>query len=229
MHVMTVGFPESLDVYVDALAKCSFSLVLLAMYGLLREKRLREYSSGFPQILLYVFILTLVCFSANFLGATITLSLRIETLALLLKAASVGFFEELLFRGIAFNWLFYVLKNAKYGLIWAIIVSSLLFGFAHVFNQHGSVEEKFIQIGYGIATGVMFASLLFCTRTLLLPIILHTTNNLLAYTLLQPPNISLRIVALIISSLAALIVIIIILRQLNTQQMIPLHREKVES
>lgn len=88
---------------------------------------------------------------------------RINALDIMLFALyclSVGLFEEFVFRGILFSVLASYFPDNKKGLIETFIVSSLIFGGAHLFNLN------VLQAGYSILTGGLFAFVLIKTKNL---------------------------------------------------------------
>ena len=78
-----------------------------------------------------------------------------------------AFSEEFLFRGYLQNAFEYDFSPAK-----SIIITSLLFGIIHM-NPIGFVSLTFIGLFLGVSA--------YASRTLWLPIIIHFTNNLIAY------------------------------------------------
>ncbi len=88
-------------------------------------------------------------------------------------------FEELIFRGVVFLLLAERLPNSKKGLFLAVLISSLIFGFSHLLNifTGANVASTFLQIGYSILTGGMFAFALIKTKNILFSILLHAVYN----------------------------------------------------
>lgn len=80
-----------------------------------------------------------------------------------------GFREELLFRGIFFRWI------EEFGGTWlALIVTSALFGFAHLFNPNATWFSSF---AIALEAGVLLGGAYMLTRSLWLPIALHAAWN----------------------------------------------------
>lgn len=90
-------------------------------------------------------------------------------LLIILVSIVAPIFEEIIFRGIILEQL-----DRRYGMIKAIIVSSLLFGIVHL-NIHQGVNAFFI----GIVAGFIYIK----TNSLLLSMFLHFVNNSLAIIL----------------------------------------------
>ena len=80
-----------------------------------------------------------------------------------------GFREELLFRGIFFRWI------EEFGGSWAaLIVTSALFGLAHIFNPNAT---WFSSLAIAVEAGVLLGAAYMVTRSLWLPIGLHAAWN----------------------------------------------------
>ncbi len=92
----------------------------------------------------------------------------LSLVAFLVAFVLVGFKEELLVRG-------YLLQNVEDGLgtIWAVVLTSLLFGALHLANPDASLIAA---AGIAVA-GVLFAVCYLVTRSLWLPIGLHFAWN----------------------------------------------------
>ena len=77
--------------------------------------------------------------------------------------------EELVFRGILFRWL------EEWGGSWvALLVTSILFGCAHLLNPHAS---PIAALGIALEAGVMLGAAYMLTRSLWLPMGLHAAWN----------------------------------------------------
>lgn len=102
----------------------------------------------------------------------------------------VGIFEETVFRGLLFG-----LIERRVGTGWALNISSVLFGLAHLGNPDGIplscklMRALAVAVGAGLALGGAYL----WTRRLWMPIALHAGWNFLAFTLsngLNLPNVS---------------------------------------
>jgi membrane protease YdiL (CAAX protease family) len=80
-----------------------------------------------------------------------------------------GFMEELMFRGILFRWI------EEFGGSWlALLLSSALFGFAHIWNPgSGVIATSFVAVEAGVLLGGAYM----LTRNLWLPMGLHAAWN----------------------------------------------------
>ena len=89
---------------------------------------------------------------------------------------STGFFEEILFRGIAFNLINKKFGSAKKGFYFSVLISNFIFGAAHIVHLlDGSVPLiNFInQMFYAFVIGIVFSALYLRCNTLLIPILIH--------------------------------------------------------
>ena len=88
---------------------------------------------------------------------------------------AVGLFEECIFRGIIFSVLASCFSYDKKGLWKTYIVSSVLFGAAHLFN--GFSVATILQIGYSTLTGGLFAFVLLKTKNIFCCAFVHALYN----------------------------------------------------
>lgn len=89
--------------------------------------------------------------------------------ALLASAIFPAINEEMLFRGILFRWI------EEFGGSWlALLVTSALFGAAHLLNPHAS---PIAAVGIAFEAGVMLGAAYMLTRSLWLPMGLHAAWN----------------------------------------------------
>lgn len=97
-------------------------------------------------------------------GGTATLLVTIVTVAIL-----PGVTEEILFRGILFRFL------EQFGGSWfALAVTSALFGVVHIFNPNATALSSF---AIAVEAGVLFGGAYMLTRSLWVPIGLHSAWN----------------------------------------------------
>lgn len=97
----------------------------------------------------------------------------------LIECLSVGFFEEILFRGILLIILIQSFNHHKYGTVYAIFLSSAIFGVFHIVNlwNGASVLNTILQIGYSFLVSMMWAVMFLKTKNIWLTMILHATFN----------------------------------------------------
>ena len=83
----------------------------------------------------------------------------------------VGLFEELIFRGAVFSLLASIFSRDRKGLWLTYVVSSVVFALAHIFNGN------FLQVGYTLLTGGLFAFVLIKTKNVLCCAFVHALYN----------------------------------------------------
>lgn len=88
-----------------------------------------------------------------------------------LQCLLIGLFEELIFRGAIFSLLAGVFSKDRKGLWLTYVTSSVVFGFAHIFSGN------FLQVGYTVLTGGLFAFVLIKTKNVLCCAFIHALYN----------------------------------------------------
>ncbi len=83
----------------------------------------------------------------------------------------VGLFEECIFRGVLFSLVASYLPQNKKGLFWTFVISSVIFGLAHLFGGNP------LQALYTVLTGGLFAFVLIKTKNLLCCALVHGVYN----------------------------------------------------
>ncbi|MEY9977852.1 lysostaphin resistance A-like protein [Lysinibacillus sp. RC79] len=98
-------------------------------------------------------------------------------LILFLFVIAVGFYEELIFRGLIFKYL-----SAK-GLKVAILGSSILFGIGHLANLASGADllMTLLQITYAFLFGLVCAEIVAKTKSIIFPIVWHATHDFFAF------------------------------------------------
>ncbi|MDR0888633.1 MAG: CPBP family intramembrane metalloprotease [Coriobacteriales bacterium] len=100
----------------------------------------------------------------------------------------IGLFEESMFRGVIFNALLSRMGGTRRGIVWAAIITSVVFGFAHIMvsvlsGQVNDISTAVQAIGKTISTA-MFAFLLSAvylkTRNILGVALIHGINDFLS-------------------------------------------------
>lgn len=97
----------------------------------------------------------------------------------LIECLSVGFFEEIVFRGIILMLLLKKLEHHKNGVLLSILFSSAIFGLSHIINFYSGLSfgDTMLQIGYSFLVGMLWAVMFLKTGNLWLTMILHATFN----------------------------------------------------
>ena len=96
-----------------------------------------------------------------------------------IESFSIGFFEEIIFRGVILVVLLQRLPKTRKGAFLAVVISSAIFGIIHLFNilAGASIGSTLLQVGYSFLMGMMWAVVFIKTKNIWMPIILHTTYN----------------------------------------------------
>jgi membrane protease YdiL (CAAX protease family) len=95
--------------------------------------------------------------------------------ALLVIAVLPAIFEEIIFRGIVFSVLADRFSKNKKGFLKTYVISSVIFGLAHLFN--GFSFGTVLQVGYTVLTGGLFAFCLIMTKNILCCALVHGIYN----------------------------------------------------
>lgn len=107
-------------------------------------------------------------------GGTADLIMDLITVAIL-----PGFMEEVLFRGILFRWI------EEFAGSWAaLLVTSALFGLAHIYNPNATWFSSF---AIAVEAGLLLGGAYMLTRSLWMPIGLHASWNFTQGTLFDVP------------------------------------------
>ena len=96
-----------------------------------------------------------------------------------LVCLSVGFFEEMAFRGCIFTVVLQRMKKNRLGVFLAIVISSVIFGLVHLVNlfSGGSAIGVILQTGYSFLIGGMCAVILVKTKNIWYCVVLHGVYN----------------------------------------------------
>lgn len=134
-------------------------------------------NQGKVRILTTIFLSILLLFLSARLGnlsSVLKLSI-IKILSATILALMAGVIEELLFRGLFFNMFVVIFEKNKYFLIWASLLSSVLFGLIHLVNlTHQPLKSTVGQIMFAITLGLILSYCRMITNNVILGIIIHT-------------------------------------------------------
>jgi len=100
-------------------------------------------------------------------------------IAVLHPFLGTGVFEEVLVRGLILKILLLKMGQTKKGIINACLISSAIFGIAHIVNiiVVGELLPVITQVVYATFIGVFYAALFLRTKTLWIPILFHGLTN----------------------------------------------------
>ena len=103
----------------------------------------------------------------------------VDVCLFVLYCICIGLFEEAVFRGVVFSVIAGYFSKDKEGLIKALVVSSFIFGLAHLFNLFygAGFLGTLLQVFYTTLTGGLFAFVFIKTKNILVPAFLHAVYN----------------------------------------------------
>jgi membrane protease YdiL (CAAX protease family) len=144
-------------------------------FGFKAENLLKGLLYSLPIILggIYTFILSYF----NVRNSRLITPHTFRVVSFIFQMLSIGLLEEVLCRGIILNMLRSKLKNRKNGTLLAIIISSLMFGFAHLINLINRPELLWgiiAQIFYSTIMGMCSAIIYIKFNNILVVIIEHS-------------------------------------------------------
>jgi uncharacterized protein len=182
--------PKELYFFAVSTFDCGLAMLLMFLFGRFFDKKsflsygfggctagsaVREVLVGALVAALMVSTVMLILFlSGSYKVSSLAWSNDLITYLPFLLMAAMR--EEVIFRG-------YVLQTLQksYGSIWAIVISSLLFGFLHLLNFDSKVSllaQLYSCLCLSIDAGLVFAVAYFVKRRLWFPFGLHVTWNI---------------------------------------------------
>ena len=137
-----------------------------------------------------------------------------------IECLSVGFFEEILFRGIVLIFLVQSFSHMKGGIFLSVFVSSLIFGLFHIINffDGATLSSTLLQMGYSFLMGMLWATLYLKTGNIWFIMILHALYNFFGQVLFYLGTVNGRFdeitvtITMLIGMLAAIQVIVLLKR-----------------
>ena len=91
-----------------------------------------------------------------------------------LSCLSIGILEETCFRGCVLPLVAYKFEKSKKGMFWSVVVSSAIFGGAHLVNLFGGFSAGvFLQVGYSFLIGAICSVALLVSGNIYVPILIH--------------------------------------------------------
>ncbi len=110
--------------------------------------------------------------------------------AYLAYCISVGFYEELIFRGIILPLCIILLKKAKNGIFWAVVLASAIFSLSHIVNLFSGmgIGAVALQLGYTFLIGGMCAICTLKVKNIFPAVVLHTIYDIGGLALLKIGN-----------------------------------------
>lgn len=175
--INTEPFPF-FDEGLKTLFLCSFSVIFYWVYVSLFEGRPvseLSYGSLLSQTALGLFLglvfISIIMLIISLLGSYKISGLNPERLLapIILMAIQAGILEEILTRGVLFR-----IVEDGLGTWLSVLISALIFGFLHIWNQNATVFSSF---SIAITAGVILALFYVLTRKLWVPIGIHIAWN----------------------------------------------------
>ena len=103
--------------------------------------------------------------------------------SIIFQMIGVAFFEEILFRGILINTILYRFSKNKRSIYYAIIISSAVFGLAHLsnlINRPSVLAGVISQVVYATTIGILYSIIYIKYRNIWSVIIIHSLFNLIS-------------------------------------------------
>jgi uncharacterized protein len=174
-------YTELNEDFISLIAAISAAATALATYIYLfkfyEKRKIEELSISFfwrnsvTGFVTGFFILSVVIL-VMYIGKSYTF-LSLNPISFLIPALAIGIsssvFEEILFRGIIFR-----ITEEKLGSVWALIISSSIFGFAHIANPNSTI---FSAVAITIEAGLLLGAAYIYSKNLWLPIFIHFAWN----------------------------------------------------
>ena len=183
-----IGFEKIVTVFIGLLLSLTLILFfkrnnLFETYGLCKP-------NIHPKKFLYYIPCAIIVTINIWFGVTLNYT-PIETVLYIITMFSVGFLEEIIFRGLLFN------TMKKDNLKIAILVSSLTFGIGHIVNLfNGSGAEllpNILQVIYATSAGFVFVMLYHKSNSLIICILVHAIFNSLSAFGVEYDSVELQI------------------------------------
>jgi membrane protease YdiL (CAAX protease family) len=101
----------------------------------------------------------------------------VRIILLIIFTINIGINEELYFRGI-------IMSLYKNNIIKSIIVSSMLFGIAHITNAFDNTHFLYIifKIMFTLVLGIIYAEITIITKSIIPGVIIHAIHDFIAMT-----------------------------------------------
>lgn len=157
------------------------------------------------------FVAVLFIIAAMWYLTTFDFKINVDSLTEIIMDLGAGTFEEIWFRGILLYALVRILKNHKYGILLALIISAVVFGSVHLLNSGASTKELMLNALSAGAGGLLLGSVYLKSKNLILPMFLHFIQDFsLAFfkpTFINQTTFTATILQVVLYLIAALILI----------------------
>lgn len=149
-------------------------------------------------------------------------------LTVILFPFSTGLLEEVVYRGIILKMLLRKRSGTKKGILYAFVVSSVLFGVVHSVHFIWTTPLAVLSdIIFAVAGGVFLGAVYLRTKTLIAPILLHGLNNLASgvftaftssdYTV--PPATVDDVAVMLVVAVPLIIAALVLMRKVKPEEM----------
>lgn len=148
----------------------------LKSFGMKKENFFRGILMGI--LMLFIIIGNVAIVIDDLSEYTIIMPSLYLIIMVIIEQIFVGIFEEFLFRGLILNTLLEKTKHLQYkGMIWSLLISSLLFGLVHLLNLFDNPEEinsTIAQTVGSIFIGVFLGALYLRCKNIWVVVFYHT-------------------------------------------------------
>lgn len=172
-----IPFNDDFENLADAIMAAAALTTYFYLFKFYERRKIAELSrtyfwyNALGVFLIGFLVLSMIILVMCFANAYTILSFN--PVSSLLPALAIGIssaiFEEILFRGIIFR-----ITEEKLGSVWALIISSSIFGFGHLANENSTV---FSAIAIIVEAGLLLGGAYIYSKNLWLPIFIHFAWN----------------------------------------------------
>jgi len=169
------GITDQAAIYLVQFVSISTGCLILMV--IIRKSSFNYRNIGFRSGRVGKWIIGIIAAEVAAFAAGINQGLDLRTIAaLVLFMLSVGFFEEIIYRGLILQYL--NKTNTKK----AIVLSSFLFGIGHIANLLGGADLKSTigQIVFAVLFGVVCAEIVILTDSIVIGIVWHSVHNIIS-------------------------------------------------
>lgn len=193
-----MGQDKDVDMIIGSLKRVAMGIIFIMILFFLGYKEMFKFKQAGKALLVMLpaFLISINNFpiSAYLNGRTELNEPVYRIFLFFIECLSVGFFEEILFRGIVLFVLFDIFLDKNNGIILSVVSSSLIFGLLHIFNVFDGASMRVIieQIGYSFLMGMLWAVMYVKTKNLWLVMLLHATYNFFGQVMFELGTVSNR-------------------------------------
>lgn len=178
-----LGNVKDVDMITNTLTRFIIGLIFITVFFKLGRKNVLSFRNIKKSILIVLPAMIISInnfpFIAYMQGRANILEPGYRIILFLAECLSIGFLEEIIFRGAIFVYLLESFSGKKRGTLISIVISASVFGLMHIANLFAgaSIVGTLLQVGYSFLMGILWAVMYLKTSNLWLVMILHTTYN----------------------------------------------------